>query len=82
MHLAERHVIVTGAAGGIGSALARRFHADGARVTLADRDAPRSLAEELGQRTLAVAADVSSEAGNAALIAAAASAALRMAPSI
>ena len=35
MDLQDRHVVVTGAAGGIGSALARRFHAAGARVVLA-----------------------------------------------
>ena len=29
MQLRDRHVVVTGAAGGIGSALARRFHAEG-----------------------------------------------------
>ncbi|MGA1036127.1 MAG: dehydrogenase, partial [Ilumatobacteraceae bacterium] len=27
MELSDRHVVITGAAGGIGSALARRFHA-------------------------------------------------------
>jgi FlaA1/EpsC-like NDP-sugar epimerase len=36
VQLRDRHVVVTGAAGGIGSALARRFHADGARVVLTD----------------------------------------------
>lgn len=38
-HFEDRVVIVTGAAGGIGKAVARRFGAEGARVVLADRDA-------------------------------------------
>ena len=43
-------VLVTGAAGGLGSRMARAFHAHGARVVLADRDRPRlaELAAELG----------------------------------
>ena len=43
-------VLVTGAAGGLGSRMARAFHAHGARVVLADRDRERlaSLAAELG----------------------------------
>jgi NAD(P)-dependent dehydrogenase (short-subunit alcohol dehydrogenase family) len=39
MQLAGRVVAITGAAGGIGSALARRFAAEGARLALLDRDA-------------------------------------------
>ena len=34
-----RHALVTGAAGGLGSALCRRFAADGVRLTLIDRNA-------------------------------------------
>ncbi|MBT2894856.1 SDR family NAD(P)-dependent oxidoreductase, partial [Streptomyces sp. McG2] len=33
-----RHVLVTGAAGGIGRAIATRFAAQGATLTLADRE--------------------------------------------
>ncbi len=33
-----RHVLVTGAAGGIGRAIAERFAAQGATLTLADRE--------------------------------------------
>jgi NAD(P)-dependent dehydrogenase (short-subunit alcohol dehydrogenase family) len=41
MELAGKVVMVTGAASGIGRALARRFHAEGAKlVALADRDVP------------------------------------------
>ncbi len=36
--VAGRSVVITGAAGGIGSALARRFATAGARVALLDRD--------------------------------------------
>ena len=45
-----RRVLVTGAAGGLGSRMARAFHAHGATVALADRDLERlaSLAAALG----------------------------------
>ena len=38
MELDGKHVVVTGAARGIGAALARRFHQAGARVVVADRE--------------------------------------------
>jgi NAD(P)-dependent dehydrogenase (short-subunit alcohol dehydrogenase family) len=67
MLLADRHVVVTGAAGGIGSALARRFHADGARVVVSDLKGADAVAAALpGSRS--VAADIGSEAGTVALI--------------
>lgn len=59
-----RVVLVTGGAGGIGSATARRLVADGARVVLVDVDADgvEAVAGELGdERALAIAADVGSE---------------------
>lgn len=67
MDIKDRHVVVTGAAGGIGSALAARFHAAGARVVLADRVAPDRVAATL-PGSVAVAVDLASEAGNIDLI--------------
>jgi 3-hydroxybutyrate dehydrogenase len=40
-HLTGKHALVTGGGGGLGSAIALRLAADGARVTLADIDAAR-----------------------------------------
>ena len=56
--------LVTGASRGIGSAVARAFHAKGARVALAarDSDALEQLADELGgsdRQALAIPTDVS-----------------------
>lgn len=67
MDLSGRHVVVTGAARGIGAALARRFHAAGANVVIADvlaaDDAVRAL-----DGAVVLEADVSTEVGNVALI--------------
>ncbi len=77
MDLTNRHVVVTGAAAGIGRALAERFHQAGANVVAADLDeagarhtADALLAIRPGS-ALAVGADVGTEAGNVALIQAA-----------
>lgn len=72
MHLDGKHAVVTGAASGIGAALARRFVAEGARgVTVADvqADALDVVAEEVDG--LAVRCDVSDEAQIRALVGAA-----------
>ncbi len=58
-----RVVAITGAAGGIGSALAHRFAADGARIALLDIERLESLEQQLtvgGADVLAVACDVTS----------------------
>jgi NAD(P)-dependent dehydrogenase (short-subunit alcohol dehydrogenase family) len=58
--------LITGAAGGLGSAIARRFAAEGAQLALFDRDAAAvtRLAEELGgsdRDAIALAVDVADE---------------------
>lgn len=53
MEITGRHIVVTGAAGGIGRALALRFHAEGARrVVCADRDraGAAAVADQIGGR--------------------------------
>jgi NAD(P)-dependent dehydrogenase (short-subunit alcohol dehydrogenase family) len=70
MEVANRHVVVTGAAGGIGRALVRRLAAEGARaVVAADRDleGARSLAQEVSG--LAVELDAGREDSVRALVA-------------
>lgn len=68
-------VVVTGAAGGIGRALARRFHSLGANVVVSDIQAPgvTAVASELDTirpgSALAIVADIGTEAGNVDLIA-------------
>ena len=61
MTIATRHAVVTGAARGIGAAIARALIGAGVRVTLLGRDAQRlgSLAATLAGPTCCVAADVS-----------------------
>ena len=74
MDLSGKNVVVTGAAGGIGRALAQRFHVAGARVVAADvnGDGVATLAGQLNSirsdSAVGVAADLGSEAGNAELI--------------
>ena len=55
--------LVTGAAAGIGAAVARLLHSEGARVFVADidRDGGEALAHDLGDRAAYVALDVTRE---------------------
>jgi NAD(P)-dependent dehydrogenase (short-subunit alcohol dehydrogenase family) len=76
MNLNEKVAVVTGAAVGIGAAVARRFAADGAKVILGDIDgeaAERVAAEIRDRRGIAIAhtADVTVDAEVRGLIAAA-----------
>ena len=61
--LQDRVAIVTGAAQGIGNAIAHRLAAEGAHVAIIDIDgeAARAAAAQIGGKTMAVTADVSRE---------------------
>lgn len=69
--------LVTGASGGLGAAIARTLHAQGARVVLSGtrREALDALAAELGEGAHACPADLSDPAAPDALVAAAEAAA-------
>ncbi|MDX6664860.1 MAG: hypothetical protein QOG68_1066 [Solirubrobacteraceae bacterium] len=69
MRLADRVVIVTGGAQGIGRAIAQRLHEEGATIVVADLQGHEAAAEELGG--LGVRVDVASEADTKAMAAAA-----------
>lgn len=75
--LKGRRAVVTGGAGGIGTAICRSFAAHGASVLVADIDADRTAATvdvvtADGGSATAVVADLTTEAGVAALVATAA----------
>lgn len=67
MDLNGRHVVVTGAAGGIGSALARRFRVAGAKLTLTDLAGAEAVAAEL-DGAIDIAADMTDESSIVAMI--------------
>src|SRR3954463_55040 len=71
--LAGKVMIVTGASSGIGRATARRFAAEGVKLVLVARSAPKltALADELGEDTLAVPADLTRAADVEAMLVAA-----------
>ena len=68
MKVEGKVVVVTGAGGGIGAAMARRFAAEGAKVVVSDlsEDRSRAVADEIGG--LAFACDVSDPARLQALV--------------
>lgn len=71
LHLAGRRVIVTGAASGIGRAVAERFAAVGSTVCLADinADGARAAASEFGANCHALPLDLADPASCEALVA-------------
>lgn len=68
--LQDSGVIVTGGASGLGEGAARRLHALGAHVVIADRsiEQAQSLADELGERCLAAECDVTNAKDVAAAV--------------
>lgn len=75
MELRDKNTVVTGAANGIGKAVAQEFHRQGARVMLADRDAKLldTVVAELNAKrpnsAFAFAGDLSTEKANEQLVA-------------
>ncbi|MEP7728346.1 3-hydroxyacyl-CoA dehydrogenase [Marinomonas primoryensis] len=63
MHIQDKHFVITGAASGIGEAVARRLHGLGAKVTLADVNEKglERVQAVLGGRALACVTDIVSE---------------------
>jgi 3-oxoacyl-[acyl-carrier protein] reductase len=75
MKIAEQIVLVTGAARGLGAAIAEAFANEGARVVVNYRnsaDAANALVKRLGDRTVALQADVTDRAAVDRMVAAAA----------
>jgi NAD(P)-dependent dehydrogenase (short-subunit alcohol dehydrogenase family) len=68
--LAGRTAVITGGAGGIGAATARRFAAEGANVVIADllAEQGRQLADELGGAARFAVVDVTDEGAMAAAV--------------
>src|SRR4051794_19758819 len=73
MEIGGRRALLTGASGGIGDAIARALHAQGATVLVSGRRtaALDELASELGERVEVVPADLSQPGGVTKLLEAA-----------
>ena len=71
--LADKKVVVTGASGGIGGAIARAMHEQGATVALAgrNREALDALATDLGERCHVIVVELNDRAAADAMLAAA-----------
>ncbi|TYB95244.1 SDR family oxidoreductase [Micromonospora sp. WP24] len=72
MNLTDRVVVITGGAGGIGAALARRFSAEGAAAVVVadvDAEAARAVADGIGPLAHPAAVDVTDEEQVKALVA-------------
>ncbi len=76
MLLKKTVAVITGAAGGIGKALAEAFAAEGAKVAIADinLEAAEETARQIGKSAIAVEVDVSNKASADAMVAKAESA--------
>ena len=61
MKVSGRHVVVTGAANGIGAAMARRFAYEGARVVVADLEEAQLMTVAADTGALGVPTDVRHE---------------------
>lgn len=72
-NLTGKTALVTGATGGIGGAIAKALHAQGAHVGVSGRNAGKlqALADELGERVSILPADLSAEGAVDALVKAA-----------
>ena len=69
MQLRDKIVVITGAASGIGAALARRFHAEGTKlIVCADIDGDGAAATAAAVNGVSFRTDVSQEADIKALI--------------
>lgn len=68
--LSNKKALVTGATGGIGGAIAKALHAQGAHVGISGRNTEKleALAKELGDRVTVLAADLSSDEAIADLV--------------
>src|SRR6201986_444450 len=71
MKLKEKIAVITGAARGIGKAIAERYVKEGAKVVVADLNEPgaKALASELGPNAIGLKLDVTDQASIDAMVA-------------